>query len=182
MILVIFAAFVSSIIPEKYSKIANIAKKKSYLRVKENMEEEIMLPGKYQDGAISFDVKKPLTSTDYQGIKGFAIDMELEAIAIVSNNDFIENVKNGATLSDKETSTLYQLEEELGNDDDVTVYKIRQTNLFSVLSNIKIAYNSRRNFENDLDGDVQGICQNISSDEEKFNLFYNVGYSKKIKL
>ena len=174
MILVIFAAFVSSIIPEKYSKIANIAKKKSYLRVKENMEEEIMLPGKYQDGAISFDVKKPLTSTDYQEIKGFAIDMELEAIAIVSNNDFIENVKNGATL--------YQLEEELGNDDDVTVYKIRQTNLFSVLSNIKIAYNSRRNFENDLDGDVQGICQNISSDEEKFNLFYNVGYSKKIKL
>lgn len=165
--MILVSLFISSLsaIHEKYTNLSQSALAKSHLKQIKNDDNKVFFPGRYQYDRISFEVKNAFLTTNHRDIDSYAIDQELEAIALVLKDNLKTSriISYGNFISDPETSKIYQIGQKIGNNEEVILYQIQPADLFSILSNIKVTYSSTTTLSDD-----------ISSN----NTYYSIGYPK----
>lgn len=165
--MILVSLFISSLsaIHEKYTNLSQSALAKSHLKQIKNDDNKVFFPGRYQYERISFEVKNAFLTTNHRDIDSYAIDQELEAIALVLKDKLKTSriISYGNFISDPETSKIYQIGQKIGNNEEVILYQIQPADLFSILSNIKVTYSSTTTLSDD-----------ISSN----NTYYSIGYPK----
>ena len=133
MLLIYFAIFVQSLIPEQFRALAEKALHNSTFKVPKKLREETKYPGYYEFGSAHFTLHKILSSSQTNDIKGYAI--ENNYAAIVKRKKF--SIEDGFALIDISTQEFYSMEKVVASDDKINIYKVTPIDMFYVFSDIE---------------------------------------------
>lgn len=149
-----------STIPQEFTDLAQRALANARVKTPKELRENTLHPGFYESPDFQYRLRRSLTCTNTNDIKGFARNEK--HIAIVKRKNF--NLQDGFVLVDPVTEKLYQLKKSVASDNKVLIYESNEVTIFDVLTDFKIhkaTWQTRK---------YQSVNDSSRSTKESFNV------------
>ena len=131
----IFSGLSASSIPAKYQKLAQKAIDNSKMKKAMDSYEEIMYPGNYEFGGISFHLTRKLASPNVPQINGYA--REDDVIALVQSRNALGDSFNekDTAFADPSSQKIYGLSQ-FAEDTEVSLFSAKELNPLEIFANL----------------------------------------------